>query len=74
MFGLRNKVEDPATRLRILMAERNVNVNELADMAGVSRHTITRLRTGLVQRPTYATAYLVFRALGVKVNSIWSDY
>lgn len=74
MFGLRNVAEDPATRLRILMAKRNVNVNELADLAGVSRHTVTRLRTGLVQHPTYDTAYLIARALGVKVNNIWPDY
>lgn len=74
MFGIAIRKTDPAARLRVLMAERDLNVSELADMAGISRHTVTRLRTGAVKRPTYDTAHLIADALGVKVNSIWPDY
>ncbi|MFB5192931.1 helix-turn-helix domain-containing protein [Alicyclobacillus fastidiosus] len=66
--------DDPAARLRVLMAERDLNVQELADITGLSRVTISRLRTGWVERPTYDTARLIADALGVKLNNIWPDY
>ncbi|MFD1675593.1 helix-turn-helix domain-containing protein [Alicyclobacillus fodiniaquatilis] len=64
---------EPAARLRVLMAERDVNVNELADRSGVSCATVTALRTGRVRKPQNETAYRIARALGAKVDSIWPD-
>ncbi len=71
MFGVTLK-QDPATKLRVLMAERDVNVSELADMTGLSRNTISRLRNGEVN-PTHETAYRVASALGVRTSSIWGN-
>lgn len=70
VFGLR---KDPATRLKIVMADRDVNTQELAYMTGLSPGTISRLRSGNVRRPKSDTVYLIAEALGVKVNSIWPD-
>ena len=72
MFDLLRK-QDPATKLRIIMAERDINTQELADLAGVSRSTISSLRTGRVRNPNPDTAYLIAKALGVKTNSIWPN-
>ena len=72
MFGVILK-KDPSTKLRTLMAERDVNVSELADMTGLSRGTISRLRNGEVQNPTHETAYRIARALGVRTSNIWSN-
>lgn len=68
MFGLRN---DPATRLRSLMAELNINVIELAERSGVSRGTISSLRYSPDRRPNRDTMELIANALGVQVNKIW---
>jgi transcriptional regulator with XRE-family HTH domain len=70
VFGLR---KDPATRLRMIMAERDINTQELADRAGVSRATVSSLRTGRTKNPNPDTAYLIAKALGVKTNSIWPN-
>lgn len=63
--------KDPATRLRILMADRDVLVNELADKSGVSPATITAIRNRRTKRPTQDTMYRIADALGVKPNNIW---
>lgn len=73
MFGIAIRKKDPATQLRVLMAERDVNVSELADMIGLSRGTISRLRNREVQNPTHETAYCIAHALGVRTSSIWSN-
>lgn len=70
MLGLR---KDPATKLKTLMVQRDINVNELADMTGLSPATITALRTGRTRKPNPDTALLIARALGVKTSSIWPD-
>lgn len=72
MFGLLKR-NDPATKLRVLMAERDINVSELAAMTGLSPGTISRLRNGDVQNPTHETAYRIATALGLRTSSIWSN-
>ena len=69
MFGFRS---DPASKLRVLMAELDVTVGELADRAQVSRATISALRSGR-RKPNPDTAYLIARALGVRTSMIWPD-
>jgi DNA-binding Xre family transcriptional regulator len=70
MLGIR---KDPATQLKTLMVQRDINVNELADMTGLHPTTITALRTGRTRQPNPDTALLIARALGVKTSTIWPD-
>ncbi|WP_436664492.1 helix-turn-helix domain-containing protein (plasmid) [Alicyclobacillus acidoterrestris] len=70
MFNLRKQ---PAAKLRLLMAAKDINTQELADLTGLSPTTISRIRSGIVKRPKSETAYRIASALGVKVNSIWRD-
>lgn len=72
MFGLLVK-KDPAAKLRMLMAERDINVSELAYMTGLNRATISALRTGRTQCPNPDTARLIATALGVRTSSIWPN-
>ncbi|WAH39485.1 helix-turn-helix domain-containing protein [Alicyclobacillus dauci] len=65
--------DNPAKRLRVLMAERDINTQELAYMSGVHKNTIAAIRTGETTKPNSETRYRIARALGVKVNSIWPD-
>lgn len=71
MFGFGRR--DPSTRLKVLMAERDINVSELADMTGLHKNTIVAIRTGDTTRPCTETRYAIARALNVKVNDIWAN-
>lgn len=74
MFGFnKHPKDDSAARLRMLMAERDINTQELAYMTGLNRATISNIRTGRVKKPNSDTIHLVADALGVKPNSIWRD-
>ena len=53
------------------MIERDINVNELADMSGVSRVTISAIRSRRTLRPSRDTMFRIANALGVKPNKIW---
>ena len=72
MFGVILR-KDPAAKLRMLMAERDINVSELAYMTGLSRDTISALRTGRTKCPNPDTAHLIATALGVRTSSIWPN-
>ncbi|WP_029423608.1 helix-turn-helix domain-containing protein [Alicyclobacillus macrosporangiidus] len=63
--------DDPAKRLRVIMAERDVTVQELAWRAGVSERTITDLRRNGWRKPQAETMYRIAEALRVHVNDIW---
>lgn len=65
--------DDPAARLRVLMAQRDLNTRELADLSGVSEATISGLRSGRVRTPKIETAYLIADILGVDPNRIWPN-
>lgn len=65
--------DDPAARLRVLMAERDLNVNELSEKSGIHRNTITALRNGETRRPNRETRYQIAGALGVRLNDIWTN-
>lgn len=72
MFGLLKR-DDPATKLRVLMAERDINTVELAAMTGLSTTTVSALRTGRTRSPNPDTAYLIATALGVRTSNIWPN-
>lgn len=44
--------------------------SQLADMAGVSRSSITRIEAGEITRPDAVTLARIARALGVSVDSL----
>ncbi|GMA65755.1 helix-turn-helix domain-containing protein [Alicyclobacillus fastidiosus] len=48
--------DDPAARLRVLMAERDINTRELAQLTGLNERTISRV---LVQK-YFNTPYVVW--------------
>lgn len=65
--------DSPARRLRILMADRDVNTSELSYLSGVSVNTISRLRTGQSKRPNWDTVLAICDALHCKPRDIWYD-
>ena len=74
MFGVSRLVRrDPAVTLRVLMAERNINVSELAAMTGLSTTTISALRTGRTRCPNPDTAQLIATDFGVRTSNIWPN-
>lgn len=73
MFGLLKRVDDPATKLRVLMAEKDINTVELAALTGLSTTTVSALRTGRTRCPNPDTAQLIATALGVRTSSIWPN-
>jgi DNA-binding Xre family transcriptional regulator len=75
MFGFVQQVfnRDPASRLRTLMANRNINTNELASECGVTVATISRLRTGQSVKPRRSTADAIAESLGVHLEDIWPN-
>ncbi|WP_284286573.1 helix-turn-helix domain-containing protein [Alicyclobacillus fastidiosus] len=65
--------DNPATRLRVLMAERDINTLELSQLTGVSQQAISALRSGRVKSPKIETARLIAKALGVRTSDIWEN-
>jgi PAS domain S-box-containing protein len=66
-------LKDSGQRLRMLMAELNINTAELAHMTNLTPATISNLRTGKVKKPNIETANKISDALGVPVSHIWMD-
>lgn len=69
MFTLTKK--NPAKQLRVLMAERDINVNELSHMTGISVTTISGIRSGRVHRPRRSTADALCEALNVHIEDLF---
>jgi PAS domain S-box-containing protein len=63
---------DPGRSLRVIMAQKDINTTELAEMTGLSLATISNLRTGKITRPQISTAQCISVALGVNIKQIWS--
>lgn len=64
---------DTGKRLRVIMAERNINTNELAKLANLSNATISNLRTGKVKKPNIETANAIAEGLKMRINDIWDS-
>lgn len=61
--------EDFGRRLRVLMADRAMNVSQLASMVGISRQMVySYLNNGAI--PNLDTAVKIARALGVSVDDL----
>ncbi len=64
---------DPGKRLRMVMAELDINTSELANQSGISLTTISNLRTSKIIRPKKQTAITLSRILGVEAHYLWPD-
>ncbi|MCF8567711.1 helix-turn-helix transcriptional regulator [Alicyclobacillus tolerans] len=73
MFGvIRTTQQKPGRKLRVIMADLDVNVQELAYMSGVSEATITRIRNGRIDRPRIDTAIALCEVLGVHLEDVFT--
>lgn len=68
-----DEFNDPGQRLRIIMAEMNINTGELADLTNLTAATISNIRTGKVKKPNIETARKIAEALGVNISTLWPD-
>ena len=57
-------------KLREVRKEKNISQQELADMVGVSRNTISSLETGKYE-PTAKLAYVLAIALDIKFEDLF---
>lgn len=57
-------------RLKEIRKEKNISQQELADMVGVSRNTISSLETGQYE-PTAKLAYVLAIALDLKFEDVF---
>lgn len=60
-----------ARKLIIFMYEQDKNVNALSTAAGVSRATVTAVKSG--KSCSYQTAFKIAKALGVDVTELLED-
>jgi len=65
---------DRGKKLRIAMANRNVNTSELATRTGLSIATISNLRTGKITKPHIGTAKQIAECLGVDIYELWPEF
>ncbi|KEF40448.1 putative transcriptional regulator [Schinkia azotoformans MEV2011] len=59
--------------LRIIMADRNVNIEKLAKQSGVSRTTISNLRNGLSKGVEFDTIAKLSSALKCNSSELFID-
>ncbi|MEI7027494.1 helix-turn-helix transcriptional regulator [Paenibacillus sp. y28] len=74
IFDLKQSNEtatEPAIKLKIIMAQRSISAQTLAEATGISLQTISKLRNGKIKRPQRLTAELIASELGVQVTDIW---
>jgi transcriptional regulator with XRE-family HTH domain len=60
------------SKLRVLLAERDMQIKELAAASGVSYSTLKGLVSG--RNPTEKNAYAVAEALGLHVSKVFPDW
>lgn len=65
--------DNAAIRLKIVMAQRSMSAQALAEATGITVQTISKLRNGKIAKPQRLTAQLIAAELGVSVSDIWSD-
>ena len=59
------------SKISVLMAEKNMNQQDLADTAGMSRGNLSTILNGKSCQPT--TVHRIAEALGARVSSILID-
>jgi len=61
---------DPGRKLRMIMAERNISTNALSEMTGLSRGTISNLKSGKIGKPHRFTLRVIADALNIDVSEL----
>ncbi|HZG84249.1 PAS domain S-box protein [Paenibacillus sp.] len=61
---------DPGRKLRMIMAERNISTNALSEMTGLSRGTISNLKSGKIGKPHRFTLRVIADALNIDVTEL----
>jgi transcriptional regulator with XRE-family HTH domain len=62
-----------AERLRVLRARKGITVREAARRAGVDRHTLRRLETGVSKQPGYPTLKKIADFYGLTVPELMEE-
>ena len=62
---------DPAMKLKIWMAKRDMTAGQLSEATGISLQTISKLRNGKIKKPQRLTAELIASELGIQTHEIW---
>jgi DNA-binding XRE family transcriptional regulator len=60
------------SRLKVILAERDITVKELSYMSGVSYGTCSAIVNG--RKPQIETAYKIADALGMHINRVFPNY
>lgn len=60
-----------ANRLKVARAEKNLSQEELANLAGVTRHTISSIETGQYC-PSALLAFVLSKRLGKRVDELFT--
>ncbi|GLX69137.1 helix-turn-helix domain-containing protein [Paenibacillus glycanilyticus] len=68
-----NHVSEPAKRLKMWMAKRDLSANQLSAATHISLQTISKLRNGHIAKPNRLTAELIAGELQVAVSDIWPE-
>ncbi len=61
------------SRLKVILAENDITIKELATATGLSRTNLSNIVNGK-QRPQVDNAYLIADALGMHINKVFPNY
>ncbi|OXM83675.1 helix-turn-helix domain-containing protein [Paenibacillus rigui] len=67
------ETDNPAIKLKIIMAQRSMSAQALSEATGITIQTISKLRNGKITKPQRLTAQLIAAELGVPVTDIWTE-
>jgi len=62
---------DLGKKLRMVLAEKNISTIELSEMTGLSRGTISNLKSGKINRPHRFTIRVIADALGIDESELY---
>jgi|GEM_PF-5197574 len=60
------------SRLKVILAERDIRLKELAGMTNISYGALSKIANG--RRPQLENAYRIADALNLHVNNVFPDY
>ncbi|MEW9673501.1 helix-turn-helix transcriptional regulator [Ammoniphilus sp. 3BR4] len=61
------------SRLKVILAEKDITIKELAAATGLSRNNLTAIVNGK-QRPYIDNAYMIAEALGMHIDRVFPNY
>ena len=60
------------SRLKVILAEKDITIKELAGLSGVSYDACSRIASG--RKPQIENAYAIAEALGMHINKVFPNY